>query len=220
MSVAEPEDRATRVLLVDDHKMVVQAIAAILQGEPGLEVVAVAGTASEARRLSIEHAPDVVVMDYTLPDADGAETARQIRAEQPDVQVVMVTGAMHDTVLVAALEAGCAGFVTKDRAVEEVADAVRAAHAGEATIPPDMLARLLPQLRQPGRTVGGLTPRERQILQLLVEGMSNQQIADHLVLSISTIRNHVQSVLQKLEAHSRLEAVAIALRQGIARSPS
>lgn len=209
-----------RVLIVDDHTMVAEGMASILEDQPDLEVVGVAGSVADAHRLAVTEMPDVVVMDYRLPDGDGAEAARRIRAERPEAQVVMVTASGHDTVLAAALEAGCAAFVTKDRAADQVADAVRAAYAGQATIPPDMLARLLPRLQPQSRQVGALTAREREVLQLLAEGLSNQEIAERLFLSMSTVRNHVQNVLRKLDAHSRLEAVTIAVRQGIVSYPS
>lgn len=220
MGGTQVPQEAIRILVVDDHKMVAEAIATILGDEPDIEVVAIAGTVIDAQRLAQTRAPDVVVMDYQLPDGDGAEAARRIRTERPATQIVMVTASGHDTVLASALDAGCAAFVTKDRAMEDVVDAVRAAHAGEATIPADMLARLLPRLRSTSRRVGALTTREREVLGLLAEGLSNDEIAGRLVLSVSTVRNHVQSILRKLEARSRLEAVTIAVRQGIVKFPS
>jgi two-component system response regulator DevR len=164
------------------------------------------------------HEPDVVLMDYELPDGDGAVATERIKAEVPATQVVMVTSFDDETVLVRAIEAGCSGFITKHKAIQEVSSAVRAAHAGEALISPSMLARLLPRLRQNPRGLGAdLTPREVEVLKLLADGVSNQQIAEKLVLSMHTVRNHVQNVITKLGAHSKLEAVATAVREGIIR---
>lgn len=209
-----------RVLVVDDHALVTEALSLVLGRATDLEVVAIARNAGEAERLAATHEPDVVVMDYRLPDSDGATVAGRIRAHRSDVQVVMLTGDGSDAALRAAVDAGCTGFVTKSQAIEEIEDAVRAAHAGEASIPPALLARLLPALRPGGSAAQQLTPREREVLQLLADGLSNQRIAEHLVLSVSTVRNHVQSILRKLGAHSRLEAVTIGVREGVARYDS
>lgn len=219
LSEADQNDVPIRVLVVDDHAMVAEGMATILGDQDDIDVVAVAGTVADALRLAATRDPNVVVMDYRLPDGQGTEAARRIREEDPRVQIVMVTASGHDTVLADALDAGCAGFVTKDRAADDVVAAVRAAHAGEATIPPAMLARLLPRLRSNRRDVGVLTPREQEILQLLAQGLSNSDITERLVVSPSTVRNHVQNILRKLDAHSRLEAVATAVREGLVRPP-
>jgi len=166
------------------------------------------------------HAPDVVLMDYELPDGTGVDAAERIKAELPDTKVVMVTSYTDEGVLVRAIEAGCSGYVTKHKVIEEVVSAVRAAAAGEALISPAMLARLLPKLRPTKRGVGAdLTSREIEVLSLLAEGLANQAIADKLVISVHTVRHHVQNIITKLQAHSKLEAVATAAREGIIRYP-
>ncbi|MBW3662520.1 MAG: response regulator transcription factor [Actinobacteria bacterium] len=208
-----------RVLIVDDHVMVAQGLSEVLGAEADMEVVGQARTMHEAELCAGRFEPDVVVMDYRLPDGDGAEATVRIRARQPEIAIVMVTASDHDTVLAAAIEAGCTGYVTKDRAAQEVVSAVRAASRGEMTVPPAMLAKLLPRMRSQRRPVGALSPRELEVLQLLAEGLSNQDIADRLVLSISTVRNHVQNVITKLGVHSKLEAVTTAMRQGIIDAP-
>ncbi|MEX2540002.1 MAG: protein kinase [Actinomycetota bacterium] len=211
-SGAEP----IRVLLVDDHVLVTQALSAVIDGEPDIEVVGCADTAEQGKALAKSLTPDVVLMDYELPDGDGVSAARGILAERPQTQIVMLTGATSDLVLMAAIEAGCAGFVPKEQAVEEVVAAVRSAHAGEAPISPQLLARLLPKLREGKRPVGfDLTQRETQILGMLAEGLTNQAIADKLAVAIATVRKHVQHVITKIGAHSKLEAVAIATREGL-----
>jgi len=209
---------AIRVVVIDDHEMFAQGLQAILSVDPGIEVVATAGTVEAGCAAARMHVPDVVLMDFELPDGDGATATERIKAELPQIQIVMVTSFDDETVLVRAIEAGCSGFITKHKAVQEVSSAVRAAHAGEALISPSMLARLLPRLRQNPRGLGAdLTPREVEVLKLLSEGVSNQQIAEKLVLSMHTVRNHVQNVITKLGAHSKLEAVATAVREGIIR---
>lgn len=207
-----------RVVVVDDHAMLAQALSSVLGSEPDLRVVASAGTMADGCAAVRMHAPDVVLMDYELPDGDGAEATEIIKREVPGAHVVMVTSFTDEAVLIRAIEAGCSGFITKHRAVEEVAHAVRAAVAGEALISPSMLARLLPKLGRTSKGLGAdLTQREREVLQLLAEGLSNDAIATKLVLALHTVRNYVQNVIEKLGAHSKLEAVAIAAREGIVR---
>jgi DNA-binding NarL/FixJ family response regulator len=207
-----------RVVIVDDHEMLVQGLRASLGVDPDIEVVASAGTVEDGCAAVRLHRPDVVLMDFQLPDGDGAQATERIKTEVPSAQVVMVTSFDDETVLVRAIEAGCSGFITKHKAVAEVAHAVRAANSGEALISPSMLARLLPRLRRREQGIGvDLTPREIEVLKMLSEGLSNVAIAERLVLSLHTVRNHVQNVIGKLGAHSKLEAVATAVREGILR---
>jgi DNA-binding NarL/FixJ family response regulator len=213
-----PENGPIRVVIIDDHAMLAQGLKAVLTTEPDIDVVASAATVDDGHAAVATHRPDVVLMDYQLPDGDGATATERIKAEHPGTQVVMVTSFDDESVLVRAIESGCSGFITKHKAIEEVASAVRAAHAGEALISPSMLARLLPKLRRDFRGVGAdLTAREIEVLNLLADGLSNQVIAERLVVSLHTVRNHVQNVITKLGAHSKLEAVATAVREGILR---
>jgi DNA-binding NarL/FixJ family response regulator len=214
------DDQMIKVMVVDDHRMIQQALTRAVDDQTDMRVVATASSVEEAVATARLHAPDVVLMDYELPDGNGVEAATRIRSERPETKVVMVTSYTDDTVLVSAIEAGCSGYVTKHKAVEEVVNAVRAAHGGEALISPSMLARLLPKLRPNKRGIGtDLTERELEVLKMLAEGKSNQGIADTLVISVHTVRHHVQNVITKLNAHSKLEAVAAAAREGIIRYP-
>jgi two-component system response regulator DevR len=214
------DEARIRVLIVDDHQMVAESLAAAFQPEKDIELVGIAGTAGEAKHLVEIERPDVVLMDFRLPDQDGAAATAEIKARRPETQVVMVTSADDEAVLLQCLEAGCSGFIPKQRPVRELLEAVRAVHAGEALVSPPMLARLLPRLRPGHReATSELTPRELDILRLLAEGLSNQVIAERLGITRNTVRNHVQSILAKLEAHSKLEAVATAVREGIIRYP-
>lgn len=207
---------AIRVLLVDDHAMVVQGFAAALAGFDDIEVVGTAATAADAETSARALSPDVVLLDFGLPDGDGATVAGVIREMRPETKVVMVTQFVDEAIVLRAVEAGCSGYVTKNEPVEQLVDAVRTAHAGETLISPAMLTRLLPRLRRTYRGIGtDLTPREREVLELFATGKSNQAIADELVLSLNTVRTHVQNVLTKLGAHSKLEAAAIATREGL-----
>lgn len=205
-----------KVLVVDDHAMFAEGLLRLLEAEDDISIVGTATTAREAVTSAHELRPDVVLMDYDLPDGDGTGAVARIVAQRPETRVVMLTAFADDAVVQQALEAGCCGYVTKQKAVDEVVYAVRAAHAGEALISPAVLARLLPKLDRRYRPPGTeLTARELDVLRLLVEGMSNQDIANRLSVRLNTVRNHVQNILLKLNAHSKLEAVATAVREGI-----
>lgn len=197
-----------RVVVVDDHEMVVEALIRTLASEPDVEVVGRAATASRALDVTRERAPDVVVVGSTLPDASGAELTGSVRHALPGTAVVAL-GRSDDAVERAdALAAGASVFVWKGQRVEALLDAIRLAATGA----------LPPAAAPPGPRVGAdLTVREREVLGLLAEGLSTEEIVDHLVLSPHTVRNHIRSVLAKLGAHSRLEAVAVAARAGLIR---
>jgi DNA-binding NarL/FixJ family response regulator len=204
------------IIVIDDHQMFAQSIARLLAVQEDFAVVAIEGTVAEgiARVASIQ--PDVAVVDYGLPDGSGVEATTKIHELSPATRVLMLTGADDQRAAMNAIEAGCAGFLTKDQAASELVTAIRGVHTGEAHVSPATLATLLPHLARNTRRVGvDLTNREREILQLLAMGMSTPAIADHLVVSINTVRNHVQNVLLKLNAHSKLEAVYIGTQQGI-----
>jgi DNA-binding NarL/FixJ family response regulator len=212
----ELDPAPVRGLIVDDHAVFADGLAALLSSERGVAVAGVARGVAEAGALAAKTQPDVVLMDYELLDGTGVEATDAVLARCPGASVVMLTSFSDDAVLLAAIEAGCSGFITKHRAGHEVVAAVRSAAAGEVLISPALLARLLPRLRrEPLRAASKLTARELEVLELLAEGLSNHAIADRLSVSHNTVRNHVQNLLTKLHAHSRLEAVATAVRQGL-----
>lgn len=199
--------------------MFVECLAHVLSAEPDLDVVAVATDGETALRLAEVHDPRVIVVDYQLADTDGGTVAAALKRQRPERVLVMLTGFADERVALAAIEAGCSGFLTKDRSASEVVETVRVAAAGHALITPKMLARLLPRIA--GYTPGSdLTEREMTVLRLLATGSSNQSVAQELSLSVNTIRNYVQSILGKLGAHSRLEAVTTAVREGIIDYPA
>lgn len=208
-----------RVLVVDDHRMFAESLVRLLEDESDIEVVGTAARISEATEVVASTTPDMVLLDYLLPDGDGTRAIDEIRRIAPETRIVVLTALNDETVLMAALGAGCDGFVTKDRAADELVHAVRAVAAGEVQIPADLLARALPRLRHGEGDGGALTRRELEVLELLAEGMPNPEIAGRLHISINTVRNHVQNLLTKLGAHSRLEAVALGIRQGLVRGP-
>jgi two-component system, NarL family, response regulator DevR len=208
------------VLIVDDHRMFAESLARLLAADADITVVGIATSASVAFALAEETHPRVALVDYQMPGQDGLEIVTELKRRTPDLLVLMLSGVVDETVLLRAIEAGCIGYLTKDRAAAEVATAIRAAAAGEALISPVLLARLLAKLNHGADALGSdLTERERQVLNLLAEGRTNALIAAELHLSVNTVRNYVQAILTKLGVHSKLEAVSTAVREGIIYYP-
>ena len=207
---------AIRVLLVDDHEVFATSLGQVLDAEPDLRTVGAARSLAEARTLVPQVLPDVVLMDHHLPDGDGVSAIAELRELRLSTQYVVLTASTADQILVTALEAGASGFLSKTRSLDDVRSAVRAAHAGEAVISPEMLARLLPRLnRDRHRAHVDLTQRELDVLALLAQGLTNSEIAGRLVVSVHTVRNHVAHISTKLGAHSKLEVLSIAIRKGL-----
>jgi DNA-binding NarL/FixJ family response regulator len=205
-----------RVLIVEDHEVLATSLAMVLDAEPDLQTVGRVGTLAEARRAVVTTTPDVVILDHNLPDGDGVHTIEELRSLHEGAAFVVLTASTSDAVLVAAVQAGASGFVSKTRGVSEVTTAVRAAAAGEAVISPEMLMRLLPKFRGAAtEPTLKLTEREQEVLRLLADGLSNAAIGQRLVVSVHTVRNHVANLASKLGAHSRLEVLSIAMRKGL-----
>ena len=209
-----------RLLIVDDHDMFADSLRLALSAEPDFLVVGTAATLAEARELVVATSAEVVLLDHRLPDGLGVDSISELKALQPSVKIVVLTAAAEDAMLVTATEAGCAGFILKTSPLDELVAAVRTAAAGEIMVSSDLLARLLNRLHhQHDRPAQDLTAREREILELIAEGLTNGVIAQRLFISVNTVRNHVQSVLTKLDAHSKLEALSIAIRDGLIEPP-
>ena len=205
-----------RVLIVDDHEVLASSLAKTLDTEPDLLSVGVAGSLKQAAELIRTTAPDVLLLDHRLPDGDGVAAIGRLRELRPSMAVIVLTASPSEHLMVSAVEAGVSGFLSKTRSLAEVTSAVRAAAVGEAVISPEMLARLLPRLGGSGRVgAATLTEREREILGLIAQGLSNAAIAERLVVSVNTVRNHVANLLAKLGARSKLEALSIAIRDGL-----
>jgi DNA-binding NarL/FixJ family response regulator len=205
-----------RVLVVDDYDLLAQSLCRALDAEDDLSVVGVAASVRTAVDLALEVSPDVVIMDYQLPDGTGADATAMIKAELPDTHIVMLTGLASGATLAEALEAGCAGFVTKEGRFSELIDAIRAVLRGEVRVPQSLIEDLAAHLRPRSPGLGAdLTRREREVLALLAAGASTNHMVETLFVSVHTVRNHIRSILSKLHARSRLEAVAIATRLGL-----
>ncbi len=212
--------RVIRVLLVDDHVMFSQAVAAALNEESDIRVVDCVASLADARSHLESTEVDVILLDQRLPDGQGTHAAAELRAIRPGVRVVLVTAAVDPAVLSEALAAGCVGFVTKGDSIDELSAAVRSAASGATAVSPAMLGRLTgSDGKGNGYSGEALTHRETAVLLFLADGMSNQEIAERLFISIHTLRNHIQNIISKLGAHSKLEAVSIAIREGLITTP-
>lgn len=207
------------VVIVEDHEMVAEGLRQALEAS-GITVLAIAHRVATVKHVVGLNQPDVVLMDYALPDGDGVSATRLVLEASPETRVIMLTGAGDNRVLVQAMTAGCAGYVRKDQPIADLVAAVRAAKNGATLISPTTLQRLIQHLGSGVPWIGSeLSAREVEVLQLFAEGWANKEIARDLSLSVHTVRNHVRSVLSKLGAHSKLEAVAVAQREGILRIP-
>ncbi|MGA9532092.1 MAG: response regulator transcription factor [Anaerolineales bacterium] len=213
--MSDAASQPIRVMLVDDHTMVRQGLTTFLKVYDDLELAGEASSGEAALRLCPEVLPDVILMDLMLPDMDGATATRAIRQLSPQIEVIALTSYKEPELIRNALEAGAIGYLLKDVSVEELAHAIRAAHAGRATLSAEATEVIVRASAQPPEPGFDLTAREREVLVLLVEGLTNDQIAARLTVSPSTIKSHVSNILTKLGVASRTEAVTLALRQGL-----
>ena len=214
MSEADP----IRVLIVDDHSMVRTGLATFIRVKPDLELVGEARDGQQALRLCEQLQPDVVLMDLVMPRMDGVAATRAIRERWPAVQILALTSFKDKDLVQDALRAGAIAYLLKDVSVDELADAIRAAHAGRPTLAPEAAQALIEAARTAGEGPApghDLTPRERQVLALMVEGLNNPQIGERLVISVTTVRSHVSNIFSKLGVSNRAEAIALAVRNGI-----
>ena len=212
----------TRVLVVEDHEMFSEALELLLRRQPDVRLLGSARDADEAYRM-MEGRPDVVLMDLDLPGVDGIRATRHIRQLHPETKVVILTALLDPEMIADALAAGACGYVPKTRAVDELMHVVRRAAAGELVMPERDLAPVLEQLRNARARPEGelllrrLTHRETQILRALATGETTTQVAEELGISALTVQSHVKSILAKLGVHSKIEAVTLAWRHGLAQ---
>jgi two-component system response regulator DegU len=212
-----------RLLLADDHTMVRQTMRRSMEAE-GFEIVGEAGDGEEAVRLAEELRPDVVLMDVSMPVLDGIQATRLVRERAAGVQVVVLTMHADRDVVRRALRAGAVGYLTKDCTVEEVGEAVRLAATGDSALSPGLAESMLQELRRAPSTWGGegdaepvISKREEEVLQLIASGATPAEIADRLFISVKTVKNHLSSIYQKLDARDRTQAVLKGVRMGIIR---
>jgi two-component system, NarL family, response regulator LiaR len=215
-------ETAVRVLLADGHSLFREALVETLENDGRLKVVADARDGWGAVREAVRTEPDVAVLDADLSDCDGFQATRRIRERVPDCRVLLVAAEENEGTLAAAIHAGASGFLTKVSPLSELVEAVLHVNGGETLIPTRMLGGLLDRLLRRARTeeqaahrISRLTAREREVLALLAQGGDNESIGRALVISPQTARTHIQNVLVKLQVHSRLEAAAIAVQNGL-----
>lgn len=211
-----------RLMLADDHRMLREGLRRSMVDQ-GFDVVGEAGDGDQAVKLAEQLRPDVVLMDVTMPEVDGVEATRQIRAAMPEIRVVMLTMHADQEVLAAAIRAGASGYLVKDCSTAEIAAAVRMAVSGETALSPQLAASMLDEVRRldSAQAFGApeeervITRREEEVLQLIADGCSTPEVAERLYISQKTVKNHLASIYQKLDARDRTQAVLQAVRMGI-----
>jgi NarL family two-component system response regulator LiaR len=213
--------KSIKVLLADDHPVVRQGTRELLDREEGIHVVAEASDGKEAVQLAIRERPDVVVMDFAMPELNGIEATRQIKAVAPGIAILVLTAYDSEQYIFAFLEAGAAGYLLKDVQVDELVHAIEAVHAGESMLHPAIARKVISRFGHPERAaktvtiaLDELTEREVEVLKLAAKGMSNREIARDLVISVRTVQTHLTNIFNKMGVGSRTEAVVHALRKG------
>lgn len=211
-----------RLILVDDHSIVRAGLRAVLAGDHGLEVVAEAGTAAEALLRVEQHRPDIVLMDVRLPDQSGIAATREICRRWPSTQVLMLTSYADEALVLESIDAGAAGYILKQIDPDELISAVRTISRGDSVLSPEVTRRLLGRVRKAEHEARSaafrdLSERETEVLALIAEGKTNEEIAANLILSEKTVANHVSSILSKLGVANRIGAATYAVRNQIER---
>jgi len=210
-----------RILLADDHALVRQGTRELLEQQEDLEVVAEASDGREAVQLALRENPDVVIMDFSMPELNGIEATRHIKAVAPNIAVLVLTAYDSDQYIFAFLAAGAAGYLLKDVSVDQLIRAVRAVHAGESMLDPAITRKVISHFAQAEEKAAApsgsdqITERELEVLKLAAQGLSNREIALQLGISVRTAQTHLSNVFNKLGVGSRTEAVMYALRQGL-----
>jgi DNA-binding NarL/FixJ family response regulator len=199
-----------RIMAVDDHPLLRQGIAAIINSQPDMELVAEASTGREGIQYFVQHTPDVTLMDLRLPDISGIDAMSAIRNQYPDARLIMLTTFDGDVEIARALEAGARAYILKSMPPKELVEVIRQVHAGRKRIPPNVAARLAEHIGEES-----LTQRELDVLKHLAGGSRNRDIAERLLISEETVKVHVKHIMEKLGASDRTEAATIAVRRGI-----
>ncbi|MEK0316466.1 response regulator transcription factor [Cohnella sp. 56] len=214
------EQMPIKVLLVDDHEMVRIGLAAVLGTEDGIEVVGEAGNGQEGLRLAKAYEPDVVLMDLVMDGMDGIETTRRLLEQQPECRVIVLTSFLDDEKMYPVIEAGAFSYLLKTSRANEIADAIRAAARGQSVLESQVASKMMNRFRKPAQSEAQpheeLTDREMEVLQLIAQGKSNQEIADELFIGIKTVKYHLTNMFSKLGVEDRTQAAIYAHRNGLA----
>jgi len=207
--------KSIEVLIVDDHPILRHGIKTMLLTFDDISVVGEAGNGLEALARCQETLPDVILMDVVMPGMNGVETTRAVLERYPQVKIIVLTSFPDQDLVQESLEAGAIGFLLKDTPIDSLGDAIRSAHAGHSTLAPEATQTLIQAKSRPPKVGHDLSPREREVLALVVEGLSNDEIADRLVISANTVSKHVSACMSKLEATNRAQVAAQAVRHQI-----
>jgi DNA-binding NarL/FixJ family response regulator len=224
-ATTDAERDPIRVLVVDDQELFRRGLTMLLAVEPGIEVVGEAGDGIEGTTLAVSATPDVVLLDIRMPKRTGIEACRAIKDAVPSTKIIMLTVSDEEADLYEAVKSGAAGYLLKDSSIDEVAQAVRVVADGQSLISPSMAVKLIDEFKQMSRPerdhVPGLrlTERELEVLRLVAKGMNNREIAKELFISENTVKNHVRNILEKLQLHSRMEAVMYAVKEKLLDLP-
>jgi DNA-binding NarL/FixJ family response regulator len=211
-----PAPRITRIVVVDQERVVVDGLVQIIHHRDEMRVIGTANSLAEAVQVLDELRPDVILSAFLLPDGDGARLSEHVLAHRPETKILILTSMATPEVALRCISAGCSGLVAKTATGDEVTSAIRRVHDGEVVIPPTLLPNVVSGLRRSPRTIGDdIAPREREVLGHLAHGLSLPDIAANMSISMNTARNHTQRVIEKLGAHSKLEAVVIAVREKV-----
>ncbi len=204
--------RVIQVMLVDDHNVVRSGLATFLRAYDDLELIGEAKNGLEALNLCRMKQPDVILMDLMMPEMDGIAATKAILAAYPEVKIVAMTSFEEETLVKGVLAAGAISYLLKNVTSDELASAIRAAYSGRSTLAPEAAKALIQATRPPKQPLVDLTEREREVLHLVVQGQSNQQIASGMVISLATVKAHISNILSKLGVASRAEAIAYAIK--------
>ena len=204
-----------RIMIADDHKMVRKGLIVLLEGYDDIDIIAEAVDGEHAINMCIDACPDVVLLDLVMPRLDGVIATQEIRKACPDTQIIALTSFSDDQHVQDVLKAGAISYILKDVSGDELAQAIRKAHHGQATLSPEAAQVLVMATTRPPSVGHDLTEREFDVLRLMIEGLNNREIGERLVISSSTVKNHVSSILGKMGTNSRTHAVALAVRHNI-----
>lgn len=206
-----------KVLLVDDHEMVRIGVSAYLSAQPDIEVVGEAANGKEAVELALSLRPDIILMDLVMDEMDGIEATRKIMDQWPEAKIIVVTSFLDDDKVYPALEAGATSYLLKTSRAEEIADAIRTTYKGQPVLEPEVTGKMMLRMRKKAEPPlhEQLTSREMEILLLMAEGKSNQEIADELFIALKTVKTHVSNILSKLQVQDRTQAVIYAFKHSL-----
>ena len=221
----KPQVEAVRVVVVDDQELFRRGLTMLLGVEPDIEVIGEAGDGNSAIDLVLEKVPDVVLLDVRMPKRSGLEACMRIKEQVPSTRIIMLTVSDEESDLYEAVKNGASGYLLKDSSIDEVAQAVRVVAEGQSLISPSMAVKLLDEFKEMSRTdreqvpTPRLTDRELEVLRLVATGLNNREVAKQLFISENTVKNHVRNILEKLQLHSRMEAVMYAVREKLLDLP-